>query len=149
MPSVCSEETLQKWVEDQSLRYFHRPFVHRAHWNWRLRTTGGRYYPKTHDLDFNPKMLAYHGKETFLAIIRHELCHYHLYLTNGGYHHRDRDFKQLLQQVNGLRYAPPLPAQQVKYTYQCRHCHQMYPRQRRVNTARYRCGRCGGELALR
>ena len=47
-----------------------------------------------------------HGLETFRKIVRHELCHYHLYFQGKGYKHADRDFKDLLAKVDGLRYRP-------------------------------------------
>ena len=34
---------LQHLVEELSIKYFERPFVHKAYFNYRLRTTGGRY----------------------------------------------------------------------------------------------------------
>ena len=77
-------ESLQNLVEDLSLRYFNKPFKHKAVFNNRLRTTGGRYHLGTHNLDFNPKILEIFGIDIFIGIIKHELCHYHLHLENKG-----------------------------------------------------------------
>ena len=38
-------------------------------------------------------------------VVLHELCHYHLHLLGMDYHHRSREFKALLTQVGGSRYA--------------------------------------------
>ncbi|MED4964288.1 zinc ribbon domain-containing protein, partial [Heyndrickxia coagulans] len=35
-----------------------------------------------------------------------------------------------------------------RYEYVCRECGILYRRQRKVNTNRYVCGRCGGKLVL-
>ncbi|CCG26233.1 Putative metallopeptidase (Zinc) SprT family [Streptococcus pyogenes NS88.2] len=94
--------TLTNYVQEVSLADFGKPFHHKAYWNKRLKTTGGRFFPKDGHLDFNPRMLEEHGELIFRKIVRHELCHYHLYFEGRGYHHKDRDFKDLLAQVNGF-----------------------------------------------
>ncbi|MGT2930279.1 SprT family protein [Streptococcus dentasini] len=135
------------YVKQVSLEDFGLPFVHEATWNKRLRSTGGRFFPKDGHLDFNPKMYEKLDRKTFRQIVRHELCHYHLYFAGKGYKHGDADFKRLLREVGGLRYAPashPSPS----YCYQCQSCGQLYFRQRRVNLQKFRCGRCHGTLIL-
>ena len=98
-------------------------------------------------LDFNPKLYEEHGLETFRKIVRHELCHYHLYFQGKGYKHVDRDFKDLLAKVEGLRYAPKMQGQKEKYyLYQCQSCGHIYRRKRRVNTQKFGCGLCRGKL---
>lgn len=90
-------------------------------------------------------------RSDLVGIIKHELTHYHLHLAGLGYQHRNRDFKNLLARVGGSRYTPDigLRRRQVKnYLYECEDCHFQYPRVRKVNTRKYRCGRCGGRLKL-
>ena len=94
---------LTDYVKTVSIEDFGWEFKHQALWNKRLRTTGGRFFPKDGHLDFNPKLYEEHGLETFRKIVRHELCHYHLYFQGKGYKHVDRDFKDLLTKVEGLR----------------------------------------------
>lgn len=147
-----TEDELQKLVQDVSLRYFHRPFRHRASFNARLRTTGGRYLLHTHCLEFNPRQFEHFGREPFIKIIKHELCHYHLHLEGRGYRHGDSDFRMLLQQVGGTRYCGKIPGAgnrfEFRYIYRCSACGMLYQRKRRLNTARYVCGSCGGGLRL-
>ena len=138
---------LTEYVQEVSREDFGRPFRHEARWNSRLRTTGGRFFPKDGHLDFNPKMLEAHGLDLFRKIVRHELCHYHLFFEKKGYRHGDRDFKQLLQEVGGLRFAPQVEEKvQSFHHYSCQSCGQLYQRRRRINTQKYRCGRCHGHL---
>ena len=138
---------LTEYVQEVSREDFGRPFRHEARWNPRLRTTGGRFFPKDGHLDFNPKMLEAHGLALFRKIVRHELCHYHLFFEKKGYRHGDRDFKQLLQEVGGLRFAPQIEERvQSFHHYSCQSCGQPYQRRRRINTQKYRCGRCHGHL---
>ena len=114
---------LTDYVKTVSIEDFGWEFKHQALWNKRLRTTGGRFFPKDGHLDFNPKLYEEHGLETFRKIVRHELCHYHLYFQGKGYKHADRDFKDLLAKVDGLRYAPKMQGQEENYyLYQCQSC---------------------------
>lgn len=147
-----TDDELQQLVEKVSLRSFHRPFRHRAIFNHRLRTTGGRYMLHDHHLEFNVRQLEHFGMAEFIKIIKHELCHYHLHLAGNGYKHRDQAFKHLLSQVGGSRYCGAIPGTSnrslVRYVYQCEHCRQQYIRGRRLDTKKYVCGKCSGKLHL-
>lgn len=146
------QKELQTLVEQISWNDFKRPFKHVARFNGRLRTTGGRYLLNSHDIEINPKQLTEHGPEALAGIIKHELCHYHLHIEGKGYKHQDPEFKALLKQVGGLRYCEALPGARrtvpYKYLYVCSGCSQSYKRKRRVNTAKYVCGKCRGKLIL-
>ncbi|MFL2100668.1 SprT family protein [Desemzia sp. FAM 24101] len=146
-----SPDELQVLVEQISLTDFGAPFNHKASFNKRLRTTGGRYHLESHDLDFNLKVFETFGMEEFLGVIKHELCHYHLHLANKGFQHRDADFKLLLQQVGGSRYVKSLakPKKTHFWIYECKECAQRYYRKRRMNTQKYCCGVCRGKLKLK
>jgi len=150
-----NNEMLQSWVERISLQYFNLPFRHKATFNRRLRSTGGRYFTKSHDIEISPHQLEAYGAEETEKIIKHELCHYHLHLLKRGYRHRDADFKQLLAQVGGSRFCQALPgrenrkSQPYKYKLVCRACGQEYMRKRRVDPAKYACGKCRGKLLIK
>ena len=133
-----------------SREFFNRPFTDQAFFNGRLRTTGGRFNLKTHNIDYNPRMFAQVDAQTRAGIIKHELCHYHLYLQERGYQHGDRDFKELLARVGGSHYAPRIqqPNGQHYWVYACVDCGQQILRKRRFNTRRYVCARCGGHIRL-
>ncbi|MGL5886762.1 MAG: SprT family protein [Leuconostoc suionicum] len=140
-----TDNELQNLVEKISLDNFDRPFQHHATFNYHLRTTGGRYLLKTHDLEFNPKMATL---EDFNKIIKHELVHYHLHLSHQGYQHKDSDFKQLLVRVGGMRYAPDIGGRRsskYQWLYRCENGHNII-RKRRFQTERYRCGRCQAQI---
>lgn len=143
---------LQDLVEQISLQYFNRPFLHRIKINRRMTTTGGRYHLDDHHIEINAHFLVPKYREYLIGIIKHELCHYHLHLLGLGYRHRDRDFKILLKQVGGSRYAPDIGLRRKKkynYLYICEDCKLKYPRMRKINTRRYRCGKCKGHLRLK
>lgn len=148
-----TDQELQILVEEISNRYFGVAFRHQARFNSRLRTTGGRYLLRTHDIEFNPRHLEEHGEEELVGIIKHELCHYHLHLAKRGYRHADRDFQELLKKVGGSRYCQQVGGgrTQLPYRYEliCTSCQMSYRRKRKMNPARYRCGRCTGKLILR
>lgn len=148
-----TDQELQKLVEEISSRFFGVAFRHQARFNGRLRTTGGRYLLRTHDIEINPRHLQEHGEEELVGIIKHELCHYHLHIAKRGYRHADRDFQQLLLQVGGSRYCQQVGKgrTQLPYRYEllCQSCGMSYKRKRKMNPTRYRCGRCSGKLTLR
>ena len=98
-----NDQALQGLVEKISSEDFGRKFKHRAFFNGRLRTTGGRYRLQDHDIEINPKMLTEHGSNVLIGIIKHELCHYHLHLEGKGYKHKDPEFKALLKKFPTLR----------------------------------------------
>lgn len=145
-----TNEQLQQLVEEISMRDFQKPFLHQAYFNHRLKTTAGRYLLHSHNIEINPKQYEEYEREILIGIIKHELCHYHLHLENKGYKHRDRDFKELLKKVNGLRYCePPKETRRketIKYRYQCKQCEQIYLRKRKIDVKKYVCGTCRGEL---
>lgn len=145
-----NDEQLQTLTEEISQSEFHRPFKHQAYFNRRLRTTGGRYLLKRHNIEVNDKQYEKYGYQAVVDIIKHELCHYHLHLTGRGYQHRDTDFKQLSLHVGAPRYCTPIQSyeERVNYMYERGHCHTKFPRIRKVDTKKMRCGRCGGRLKL-
>ncbi|GLB47190.1 protein SprT [Philodulcilactobacillus myokoensis] len=139
---------LQQLVEKISLKYFQKPFKHRAYFNYRLKTTGGRYHLNDHNIDINPKMLNDFGYHILIGVIKHELCHYHLHLSGFNAKHSSPDFIHLLSVVGGSRYAPQPKINRRNLRYVCINCGQIYIRKRRINVRRYVCSRCHGHLKL-
>ena len=140
-----TNQELQLLVEKVSLNFFKKPFLHKASFNRRLKTTGGRYHLEGHGLDFNPRIWELYGEEELIAVIKHELCHYHLHLEGKGYQHKDAAFKKLLKDTGGSRYAPPL-VDVLYQVYECQNCGAQIKRRKKLNTQRFGCGRCKGKL---
>jgi SprT-like protein len=144
-----NDKQLQQLVEEISRSLFHKPFRHQAVFNPRLRTTGGRYLLRSHNIELNRSYYEEHGLNELVGIIKHELCHYHLHLEGKGYQHKDRDFKDLLKNIGAPRHCTPLrlmKKEEYKYTYSCTSCGQAYKRKRAMNVNRYVCGKCGGKI---
>ena len=141
-----NEHELQQLTEEISRSSFHREFTHKITYNRRLRSSGGRYLLKTGNIEINPLVEQELGVEALVGVIKHELCHYHLHQTGGGYRHRDADFKRLLHQVGGSRFVERM--KEPNFIYECTACHHRYPRMRKMNTNRYVCGKCRGKLIL-
>ena len=141
-----NEHELQQLTEEISGTSFHREFTHKITYNRRLRSSGGRYLLKTGNIEINPLVEQELGLEALIGVIKHELCHYHLHQTGGGYRHRDADFKRLLHQVGGSRFVERM--KEPNFIYECTACHHRYPRMRKMNTNRYVCGKCRGKLIL-
>ena len=141
-----NEHELQQLTMEISRTSFHREFTHKITYNKRLRSSGGRYLLKTGNIEINPLVEGELGLEALVGVIKHELCHYHLHQTGGGYRHRDADFKRLLHQVGGSRFVERM--KEPNFLYECTECHHRYPRMRKMNTNRYVCGKCRGKLIL-
>ncbi|WP_332646306.1 SprT family protein [Lysinibacillus sp. 54212] len=147
-----TDNQLQQLVEELSQHYFQLPFLHRAYFNSRLKTTGGRYLLNTHDIEINKKLYDHFGIDELKGIILHELCHYHLHIRGMGYKHRDRDFRELLKKVGAPRFCSTIEETQISnrkkvlHTYQCVRCSQLYIRKRKMDVRKYRCSKCGGEI---
>lgn len=82
-------------------------FLHKATFNGRLTSTGGRYFTKSHHIEISRRQLEQFGADDVEKIIKHELCHYHLHILGRGYQHRDEEFKTLLQEVGERDFAAP------------------------------------------
>lgn len=146
-----TRQELQELVETISLNCFERPFNHQVKINWRMTTTGGRYHLDDHHIEINAHFLNEKYHEELIGIIKHELTHYHLHLTNRGYHHCDNDFKALLTNVGGSRYASDIGLKRrckPKFLYTCQSCHQKFWRVRSIDVRRFACGKCGGKLEM-
>ena len=141
-----NEHELQQLTQEISQSSFHREFTHKITYNRRLRSSGGRYLLQTGNIEMNPLVEQELGLEALIGVIKHELCHYHLHQTGGGYRHRDADFKRLLHQVGGSRFVERM--KEPNFIYECTACHHRYPRMRKMNTNRYVCGKCRGKLIL-
>ena len=149
-----NDQQLQKLVEEISHSFFNKPFKHKAMFNNRLRTTGGRYMLESHNIEINRKYLEQLGMDELIGIIKHELCHYHLHLEGKGYRHRDKDFKELLKKVGGPRYCRTLPERPTRkrnhkiYRYICMNCQTVYERKRSMDINKYVCGKCHGNIVI-
>ncbi|MFI8577893.1 SprT family protein [Rossellomorea aquimaris] len=146
-----TDAELQFLVEKISIQSFRKPFLHKAYFNPRLRTTGGRYMLGSHNIDINRKYLDEHGMDELIGIIKHELCHYHLHIEGKGYKHGDEDFKRLLNEVGGPRHCSILTSvnNRKRYLiYVCQKCGLEFKRRRKINIRKYVCGRCKGKLKL-
>lgn len=146
-----TNEELHKLVCKISETIFGKLFHHQAYFNGRLKTTGGRYLLRSHNIEINPKALELHGIDEVEGIIRHELCHYHLHIEGKGFKHRDKDFINLMIETNAPRFCANLGAVKRKrntksHVYGCILCGQLYRRKIRLNTSKYRCGKCSGGL---
>ena len=141
-----NEHELQQLTQEISRNSFHREFTHKITYNRRLRSSGGRYLLKSGKIEINPLVEQELGLEALIGVIKHELCHYHLHQSGGGYRHRDADFKRLLHQVGGSRFVERM--KEPNFIYECTACHHRYPRMRKMNTNRYVCGKCRGKLIL-
>lgn len=142
---------LQSLVCNISDEFFNISFKHKAIFNYRLRTTGGRYLIKSHDIEINPHSYELYGMNELIDIIKHELCHYHLHIQGKGYMHKDLEFKELLKKVGGTRFSKQIRQQRelpFRYKLVCKKCNHIYYRKRKIDYKKFRCGKCNGKLKM-
>ncbi|PKR76999.1 SprT family protein [Halalkalibacillus sediminis] len=146
-----NDQELNKKTMELSDAFFGLSFTGEARFNYRLRTTGGRYIPSEGVIEINPKYLEELGYEELDGIIKHELCHYHLHQQGKPFNHRSREFRELLKATGSPRFCKRLPSEDTKfnYIYFCKECNKQYSRKRRINLNKYRCGKCRGELLMK
>lgn len=149
-----TDHELTGMIKEISETVFHKPFKHKGLFNSRLRTTGGRYMLRSHNIEINPASYKKFGYSELEGIVKHELCHYHLHLEGKGYKHRDADFRKLLKETGSPRFCSHVEPEkkrgtEKRYNYQCVSCRTDYFRKIRMNTERYRCGRCAGKLVIK
>ena len=149
-----TDRELQQLVEKISKDDFGLPFTHKAIFNKKLRTTGGRYLLSSHNIEINRRYLDELGMDELRGIIKHELCHYHLHLQGKGYRHGDRDFKRLMAETNSPRFCSTLDSNKrvvrpVKWLYECSVCGLEYKRKRQIDIKKYVCGKCRGKIILK
>lgn len=148
MKDLCNKR-LTKTVDQLSKKHFSKPFIDKARYNDRLRTTGGRYIPSKRCIEVNPKYVREMPYNEVIGIIKHELVHYHLHIEGKPFGHGDQEFKQLLKETNSPRFCKPLPSNIKKekiHVYICTSCKAVYNRRRRVNIEKMRCGKCKGRI---
>ena len=149
---MMTDNQLQQLVEELSIQYFEVPFLHKAYFNSRLKTTGGRYLLSTHDIEINKKLYDHFGIDELKGIILHELCHYHLHIRGMGYKHRDKEFRELLKKVGAPRFCSTIEEKQnatpkrVTHMYICIRCRQLFRRKRKMDVRKYCCSKCSGEI---
>lgn len=150
---IITQTELISLTQRISQEFFeHLPFIktsfsHGVSFNNRLRTTAGRYVLKTGNIELNPSYYQRYGFDELVETIKHELIHYHLHQMALPYQHRDKEFKLLAQAVSAKRYAEPM--REYKHLYCCSNCSQLYPRVRKINIRKYRCGKCKGKLNMK
>ena len=119
-------------------------------WNRRLRSTLGRAAYRSATVELNPDLLDRNPRELVPTLV-HELCH----LAAGVRARHGAKWKALMRFCGEKPVAchrldlSHLPSRRRarRFLWQCRACGQSYPRTRR-DARRYRCGECGGTLAV-
>jgi predicted SprT family Zn-dependent metalloprotease len=122
----------------------------RVIWNRRLRSTLGRAEFRTATVELNPQLLDRNPQELVPTLI-HELCH----LAAGVRAGHGAKWKALMRACGERPTAchrldlSHLPSRRRarRYLWLCKRCGQEYPRTR-PDARRYRCGNCGGGLAV-
>ena len=143
MPAMYTNDDLMRITQGLSQSLFGRTFKGEVCWNSRLRTSAGRYSRRHSRIDINPKYIEHYGEDSLTDTLKHELIHYHFPSAGHG-----PTFAREAQRIQCSRFCRPLPGRKVRYLYQCQGCGLKFPRQRRIDVKKYRCGICKSILSL-
>ena len=75
-----------------------------------------------------------------------------MHIDGKGYRHGDRDFKELMDQVGGLRFTPSLEVKHdyiIRWEYECSGCQNKVYRKRRFNLNKFVCYSCKNKFILK
>lgn len=155
-----TDKQLIDLVQEVSLQCFNRSVEHSISFNHRLKTTAGRVKAKrrvisgameaTIVIEFNKLYLKEYKMLEFIAVIKHELVHYHNILRGMGYKHSDKDFIDECHRINaplGGQAKPMFAQMRWKYHYKCMKCTLPLYRKTPVYMTKNGCS-CGGMFIL-
>lgn len=117
-------------------------------WNGRLTKAMGRFVFAIQGRSRTPLRIelskhAVHfiNEEIFIAVLLHELCHYHQFRASKPYEDGHPEFEQELQRVGAIS-TNTVQLPQRAYLLSCQKCHKRLGTRKRLNTARYLSGCC-------
>ncbi|WP_164985012.1 SprT-like domain-containing protein [Ammoniphilus sp. CFH 90114] len=141
-------EKLQALADKLSQHFWQDKLQIPVVWNGRLTRAMGRFVFRQQGKKREPlkiEMSKYAAqfvdREIFIAVLLHEMCHYHLFIQNKPYQDHHPVFEQELRRVGAISTnTVKLPTKVYKLT--CQHCKKSLGMMKRFNPDRYRSGCC-------
>lgn len=151
-PCDIDQEALQALTNELSWQYWNEPCPIPVTWNGRLKRTMGRFiYGSNRQKQTNPRIemskhaAKYLDNATFVAVILHELCHYHLYRQNQPFADHHPFFEKELRRVGAIS-TNRVHLPQKAYELFCTSCQQSLGTRKRINTHHYRSKCCQAKI---
>ncbi|GGK25153.1 protein SprT [Caldalkalibacillus thermarum] len=137
-------QKLKRLANKLSLHFWGKPCQIPVTWNGRLTKTMGRFLYTEQNGQRTPLKIeiskyAAHwiDREIFVAVLLHELCHYHLFIEGRPYHDHHPVFEQELRRVGAIS-TQRVQLPQKAYKLYCQRCGGYLGLRRRINVGHYR-----------
>ncbi len=151
-PIEYSQEQLELLANQLSLQHWKKTCDIPVVWNGRLRAAMGRFAYTTKGKQRIPlkielsKYAAQHlNKDTFISVLLHELCHYHLFIEGKPFHDHHPQFEMELVRVGAIS-THTVQVPQKAYELFCSHCQKPLGKRKRINTKNYLSACCQREI---
>lgn len=143
---------LQALANKLSLHFWNEPLKVPVAWNGRITRSMGRFVYRMKGKNREPvkiEMSKYAAqfvdREIFIAVLLHEMCHYHLFMQGKPFLDHQPDFEQELERVGAISTnTVKLPSK--AYKLHCKQCKQVLGHMKRINPDRYRSPCCHSEI---
>ncbi len=143
-----SEKTLKEIYHTFNERYFNNelPADAKVEWSEKMTRNAGACIPRKKVI-----RISWHYAKSFPKDVENILVHEMIHLkfpNHGAQFHKEVDrINSCGEDINVARFSLGR-AKDPKYRYVCTECGAQFPRDKKVNTERYKCGRCMGSLEL-
>lgn len=141
-------QKLKRLANKLSLHFWGKPCQIPVAWNGRLRRTMGRFLFTEQSgkrtplkIELSKYAAQWIDRDIFVAVLLHELCHYHLFIQGQPYQDHHPVFEQELKRVGAIS-TQRVQLPQKAYKLYCQGCERYLGIRRRLNTSRYRSQCC-------
>jgi SprT-like protein len=122
-------------------------------WNGRLKKAMGRFLFSYQGkkripvrIEMSKHAAQFINREIFIAVLLHELCHYHLFIQGHPFDDHHPLFEKELGRVGAIS-TNTVQIPQKGFELICSQCQQTIGTRRRMNTSRYLSGCCKAKIA--
>lgn len=146
------QEKLEVLANKLSLHFWNKPCDIPVRWNGRLTKAMGRFIFSTQRktrspirIELSKHAVRFINHEIFIAVLLHELCHYHLFLAGKPFEDGHPAFEQELRRVGAIS-TNTVQLPQRGYHLYCDKCKAYLGTRKRMNTMRYLSGCCKAKI---
>jgi SprT-like protein len=143
---------LQELANKLSLHFWGTALTIPIRWNGRLSKSMGRFLYRTRgkvrepvQIEISKYAAQWIDRQIFLAVILHEMCHYHMFIQNRPFADHHPEFEQELQRVGAISTnTVKLPEKVFKLS--CSACGKFLGSRKRMNITKYYSSCCRGKI---
>lgn len=142
-PIRVDEKKLEALAQKLSLHFWGKPCTIPVRWNGRLTKAMGRFVfavkgdrKEAKQIELSKHAVRFINEEIFIAVLLHELCHYHQFISNLPYEDGHPQFEQELKRVGAIS-TNTVQLPQKAYILYCQKCKERLGTRKRLNTSKF------------